>query len=171
MEYIITLLALTMPMLSLHATVTSDAIRVEHTKTNETRNIHLHEDDGYYYISDDTNTTLRQAYTLLPGASDILDDTVTKAWYDYDKTVVYMTSDKKLSAIFPVYHVCAITRQQITPPEGHQYVGIYPNPEYRLPSVPFYAIGASAANCFVFTDGVPYKTEPVKAVLYKKVDV
>ncbi len=114
---------------------------------------------------------MRQACALLPGASEVLGDNVTKAWYDHKRTVVYMTSDNKLSAIYPVYSECAITRQQIRPPQGHKYVGIYPNPEYRLPTARFYAIGRSAANCFVFTDGTPYEVSSVEAALSKPIKV
>lgn len=168
MEHIIKLLALTMPLLSLQARVTSEAIQLTNPENGQTRQVYFHEEDGTYYISHDNTKIGRQAYVVLPGASEILGDNVDKAWYDREKTVVYKTSDNKLYAIYPVYSECALTRQQLQPPQGDKYVGIYPNPNYQLTANAFYAIGIPA-NCFVYTKGTPYKTQSVPARLSKDI--
>jgi len=122
--------------------------------------VYLHKAGNMHYISHDKEGELREAVTILPGTSEILPQD-TKAWYDQKDTVVYVTKDNKLSAIYPEYSRCGLTKEQFDLGKQDQYVGIYPNPDYTMQYAPFYAVGPYAEHCFVFTNGTPHTAQPV----------
>lgn len=125
--------------------------------------VQLHRDDYSYRISNSKEDTDREAVAVLTHNSEMLPDDIQKAWYDYESTVIYLTTDHRLSAIYPVYHRCGHMRLTWDMPEKHQYVGIAPNPVYQLQFDPILSIGQTGPHCFIYTDGKPYQAADVSA--------
>jgi len=133
------------------------------------RKIYLHVYDTWYgtpqyYISDNQNTELRDAVTVIMDSSQITKDNIYKAWYDHYDTVVYATKNNKLSAVHPVYSQCGLAHEPLKKNTHDMYLGIFPNSNYRMQPSSYAVIGSRAPHCYVYAPKNVHTAQPVEAV-------